>query len=107
MRIRVTGGWQYHSERKNEARQHIHELYGQGSNRVVVETDFMTVEILPFEFEMAGEGKYTGEALQVTLKSGMIGDAEVLNVLSTRYLRLVTEAPTIVFSLAKPKGDQK
>ena len=73
---------------------------------ILVETEYMKIELIPLEGKgedwMMGEFTFKGEALQVTIKKGLIGDSEMLNRVSSQYFAFTTEKPTILFSLAEP-----
>lgn len=73
---------------------------------MVIETDFMRIEIIPFErngVDYDGFSDWQGEELRVTIKDGMIGDTQLLNMEAIGHFELVTGRPTRVFTLAKPK----
>lgn len=74
---------------------------------VIVETEFMKVEILPVDVNgedpVYGDVRWVGEHLRVTVKCGVIGDTRLLNMASREYVGLAIEEPTTVFTLLEPK----
>lgn len=77
---------------------HQNQVAGDGQHTIVVETDYMKVEVIPF-----GDEEIKGEYLKVTIIRGAIGNTQLLSMVSKDYFGLVTEKPTLVFSLAEPK----
>lgn len=73
---------------------------------IIVETEFMKVEILPVEADgedvIYGETHWSGEHLRVTVKRGLLGDTRLLNYASSEYMGLSVEKPTTVFTLLEP-----
>ena len=73
---------------------------------IVLETEYMKVEIVPIdqrgEDPIYGEINWKGEFLRVTVKTGILSSNSLIDKTSEEYIKLLSETPTILFSLIEP-----